>query len=325
MTDARGCAAQDSIRLSIDPDAALGDTLALCPGKTLTLNAGNPGATYAWSTGDSTQFLVVSQTGTYAVEVSRGTCIDADTVVVVAGDGLPTNQVQVIGNLQFCAGGQVALDAGSAPADTRYLWSTGSTQRVLLAQTTGNYTVAITNSCGTVVRGPFAVVANPVPVQPRVSVRANELEVLNPDGSALQWFRNNQPVSGATNLLFAPTQSGTYLVRATSPAGCSSESLPVTLTITDRQQPDTWAQHLRVYPNPAASELYIGGLPLGLATALEATLTALDGRTLLVTDLQPSAAGVVRIACDTLPAGLYLLQLRNGNSHFMQRVVIQGE
>ena len=62
---------------------ALQDT-TICFGDSVTLDAGNPGKNFLWSTGATTQTILVGQAGNYHVAVSDGTtsCAGLDTVTV---------------------------------------------------------------------------------------------------------------------------------------------------------------------------------------------------------------------------------------------------
>jgi uncharacterized delta-60 repeat protein len=60
----------------------LGIDISLCSGAQTTLDAGNPGATYLWSNGSTTQSITVTSTGTYSVTVTNGNCTGTDTILV---------------------------------------------------------------------------------------------------------------------------------------------------------------------------------------------------------------------------------------------------
>jgi len=60
----------------------LGTDRVIQEGMTTTLDAGNPGATYLWSTGATTQSIEVSETGIYWVKVSSCSHTASDTVNV---------------------------------------------------------------------------------------------------------------------------------------------------------------------------------------------------------------------------------------------------
>ena len=64
------------------PDVYLGEDTCLQQGQTLLLDAGNPGCTYLWNTGDTTRTLLVYSIGNYWVEATNHCGSDADTIFV---------------------------------------------------------------------------------------------------------------------------------------------------------------------------------------------------------------------------------------------------
>jgi len=64
------------------PHVFLGNDTTLSEGETLLLDAGNPGAKYLWSTGDTTQTLLVTQTGLYEVVVTNDCGEDSDDIFI---------------------------------------------------------------------------------------------------------------------------------------------------------------------------------------------------------------------------------------------------
>ena len=69
----------DSTAVSLGPD-----TIQLCQPSGITLDAGNPGASYLWSTGATTQSILVNTLGTYAVTVTSPCLVATDQIVVIA-------------------------------------------------------------------------------------------------------------------------------------------------------------------------------------------------------------------------------------------------
>jgi len=76
---------------TVSPVADLGNDMMLCSLESaVTLDAGeNPGATFLWNTGATTQTIDVTDPGTYSVTVTLGTCTATDEVTVSEG-ALPT-------------------------------------------------------------------------------------------------------------------------------------------------------------------------------------------------------------------------------------------
>jgi len=84
VTDINGCVNTDTVNVAFNtnPTVQLGQDTALC-GDALVLDAQNAGATYSWSTGDTTQTTVALTTGMYVVDVTDvNGCVGSDTIMV---------------------------------------------------------------------------------------------------------------------------------------------------------------------------------------------------------------------------------------------------
>ena len=66
------------------PSIDFGRDTVVCDGNAITLNAQNPGATYLWNTGESSQSIVVFDGGSYYVSVTSNGCTDTDTINVLS-------------------------------------------------------------------------------------------------------------------------------------------------------------------------------------------------------------------------------------------------
>ncbi len=74
-----------SKRVVIESNSALvnlGKDTTICFGELLVINAGNPGSSYLWSTGEITQEITVQDDGAYWVRVYNGGCVGYDTITV---------------------------------------------------------------------------------------------------------------------------------------------------------------------------------------------------------------------------------------------------
>ena len=71
------------------PDVDLGSDTLLQIGQTLLLDAGNPGCSYLWSTGATTQTILVTVSGTYSVQATNECGADSDEITVTILVGLP--------------------------------------------------------------------------------------------------------------------------------------------------------------------------------------------------------------------------------------------
>ncbi len=89
----------------------LGADIIMCEGENQVLNAGNPGAEYLWSTGESTPLITVDEEGAYSVTVNDGIlCPAFDTVWV---EVLPAISVQLNAPEGACDGDIIAVEVST--------------------------------------------------------------------------------------------------------------------------------------------------------------------------------------------------------------------
>jgi subtilisin family serine protease len=88
------------------PEVDLGPDVTVCAGETVTLDAGNAGATYLWSNGETTQTIVVDSTGvgigtaSYWVEVTGdANCTGTDEITVQFDDCTNISEIAESANL----------------------------------------------------------------------------------------------------------------------------------------------------------------------------------------------------------------------------------
>src|SRR5207253_1411584 len=136
------CADTDTnvINFVAGPVVALGNDTTLCTGQPITIDAGNAGAAYLWSTGAITQTISPTTSGTYWVRASFGTCVATDTITITF---TPLPVVNLGPDQSLCNGASANLDAGN-PGDT-YLWSTGGVTQTITVSASGTYWVQVAN------------------------------------------------------------------------------------------------------------------------------------------------------------------------------------
>ena len=125
------------------PTVDLGPDTSSCD--SFVLDAGPVPLDYLWSTGETTQTITVSATGTYSVTVQNGdSCVASDTAnvtifnTVLADLGLDQD---------ICPWDTAFL--GTAPVNfASYSWSTGASTPSIGVQTSGNYYVDVVDANG---------------------------------------------------------------------------------------------------------------------------------------------------------------------------------
>lgn len=140
------------------PQLLLGDEVRFCDGTSITLNAQNPLlATYQWNTGDTTQLLTVDSAGTYWVTITNNCGQKTDTIDVIVE--FPLDSLDIGPDTTVCLNDSLVLGTPNPAADA--LWSTGATTDSIVVDTTGEYWVRKTNSCGSFFDTIFVEVLRP--------------------------------------------------------------------------------------------------------------------------------------------------------------------
>lgn len=173
--DILGCQSSDTVQVAYYPYPVieLGPNRTLCTGTSLTLDAGNPGATYLWHNSSTAPTITVSQAGTYAVTVSSNGCSTSDNITIST---LAPPSAFVLGrDTTICQGDTLVLNA-TQPNIEAYVWLNGFTEPVYDVTESGVYLVSWINGCGS---------ANSEPVNVEVRVCNCRLElpsVFTPNG-----------------------------------------------------------------------------------------------------------------------------------------------
>ena len=149
ITDGNDCSSTDWTAVYIvDPPSAKITTdksTTVCEKDSILLSAPG-GYTYSWSTGETTQSILVKQSGKYDVLVKSGyNCSNRDTVQITYVP-LPTASIITDKpNSKVCPCDSVLL---TAPANLKYFWSTGENTQSIYAKDSGKYTLTVENANG---------------------------------------------------------------------------------------------------------------------------------------------------------------------------------
>ncbi len=145
VTDSRGCSTSATAAIRVEQPVSVSVTpqsLTLCEGQTAILTALSLSniTGYKWSTGATSETIVVSKTGTYAVEVtSAGGCeAKASSTITV----LPKLTVKSSATA-VCANQTVTL-AASGCEKTKLVWSTGSTGSEIIVRPSRTTAISVT-------------------------------------------------------------------------------------------------------------------------------------------------------------------------------------
>ena len=232
FTDTFGCsnAATRSITILALPTGGAGADQIICIGTSASLTA-TGGVSYLWSTGATTQTIIVSPivTTDYTVQITNAVgCSILDTVQVnIFSDPNMTAGPDV----SVCAGGTVQLQASGA---TQYFWSpaTGLSANnianpIANPQQTTTYIVAGLTGSGCVSLDTIVVTVNPRPVIQAGSdlfvCNGNPVQLNATGGVSYSWApASGLSASNIANPMANPAVTTRYVVTGTNANGCTN-------------------------------------------------------------------------------------------------------
>jgi N-acetylneuraminic acid mutarotase len=180
------------------------------------LNAGNPGCTYLWSTGETTPVIYAPTPGSYSVTVTNAYGLSTTATTTLSSSVLPI--VSLGNDTALCPGSSLTLDA----LNPGYLfsWNTGATSQTITASMPGTYSVTVTSPWGCSAADSIAFTFYPNPV---VSLGHDtdicagssiSLASLSTGGSTYLWN------TGATTSSISVSSAGSYWLQVTDIHGC---------------------------------------------------------------------------------------------------------
>ncbi len=321
VTGANNCTASDSVSVNLNSNPAinLGTGGPVC-GNNLTLNAGNPGASFLWSTNATTQSINVTASGVYSVTVTGGPNCSSSASVSISFDTAP---VVNFGNGGSLCADNFTLNAGNPGSS--YLWNTGANTQSINVTATGLYQVTVTGADNCSASASVSLAINLIPV---VSLALAPDTVCASAGAVI--LQGGNPPGGSfsgqgvtAGILSIPASgSGSYPVTYTytDSNGCSanaSQNLLVDVCTSVNAVQEN--MEMTIFPNPNSTgtlHLKVGQLIPGLQVKIFDALGALAA--------QKNVTGQ-EFQLDTSPLsqGVYVISLEGNGTGVRSKLVVQ--
>ncbi len=316
------CESRDTIQVNFYSEMTLGNDTTVNCGTPLFLSPSLSGDSYLWSTGATTPTLNVTSSGTYWVEVIKGSCILRDTVQVTIKDldlGWPSDTSACF---------SLNLNA-LTPNAIAYLWSNNEVIPAITVTTSATYWVQVTLSNGCIVRDTIQVTIDTGPPQVNIVVSdtVNQLQgfVVQPDiiqsGYTYLWDfgTNAQPTSatgpGPHTVIY--DSSGNHTIQLIVVGGCGSDTTFKTIYVAPVSNIPVWKSFIRIYPNPFY-EHFLLQLPANQWFDIE--IYNLSGEPIVTFyDIQEK----FEVSTEDWASGTYLLKIRSGDSAIIQKIIKQ--
>lgn len=320
-----GCATSTNYTVSILPlpQVNLGSVISVCDGNTVILNAGNGFVTYAWNTGDTMQSISTDSAGIYSVIVTDANgCSGTDDVAVVIN---PNPVVNLGNNVTSCSNQTVTLNAGNGFVS--YDWSNGATTQTINPTNTGNYIVNVLDNNGCVGTDTVFVTINQAPI---INLGADTTICLN--GRITYFF------PGYTSTVWSTGETTTSIVLIGDSLNLGANT--ISLTVTDANtctgtdeivitvsecvgvEETVFSDGINLYPNPSRNFVNIN---VNKELSGDVMLMVYDQNGKLVYQNNTNSNGNFNhvINVEQYKAGIYTIQLVNGNQSASKRFVVQ--
>lgn len=226
----------------------LGGDQELCDQSSYDITAevinGDPAdATFLWSTGETTQTITVTNSGTYTVDVTIDSCTITESAIINFNE---RPAIELGANIETCFFDPIVLDASPSnynPADATYEWSlngivlTGENNPTLNATQYGTYSVLVSVAdCSatdevTISQQNIQVSLGEDFISCLETPATLTAEAINYDPllASYEWSFNGTILAGETNQTLVITEVGTYSVTTTLGSCTASDSVSVSL------------------------------------------------------------------------------------------------
>jgi len=266
----------------------LSDSTILCQGDSITLMA-NTCSKYLWSSGDTTQNIIVHNSGIFSVAITNSCGTDTSDLTFITVNPSPTTNITAHGNTSFCQGDSVLLTSNYF-TDLTYQWQkngtniSGASDTLLFASQTGSYSVVVTNTYNCTASDNTTIIVNPLPNAEAGNNHAicmGDTVTLTATGGNTYIWNNGE----TQNVPFVPYSTSTYIVTVTSIYGCLKID-SVVININPLPSVPTITQNGISLISSSGNEYqwYLGGNILNGSTSQSYTVTQNGNYTVVVTD-----------------------------------------
>ncbi|MFN5628929.1 MAG: T9SS type A sorting domain-containing protein [Bacteroidota bacterium] len=281
-----------------------------------------------WSTGANTPSILVSESGTYWVQLTNSQgCVAIDTVVVNANN-IPF--VNISGNLIICEGESTTLTA--TPGFVSYSWSNGFINPTVVLENPGNYILTVTDANGCTGIDVVDLIELPEPLAEFTFTNIGPnftFTVTNQYPNAQYfWDFNEDGVNDNVTNSISPTRgftsNGAKNIRLIVVNQCGSDTLikPVLVNGIGIDEHKSTNSAITVYPNPATNFVSFN-LPSELFN-VDAIVSIIDlsGKQVITELIQKTKNGVHTLNVSELPNGIYFITLNSANKNYNSKLII---
>ncbi len=232
VDDGQGCFGFDTVEVVVNPlptgEFDQSDD-GICPGENIELvfNTQDEIDSFIWNTGDSTNQISISESGTYTINLTdENGCRDSFSIDIIS---FPEPEVEIMGEPEFCTGENTMLFIEGDFADIS--WSNNESSSEVVISTPGLYSVTITDNNGCIASDSLIIEELELP-QPEIIGDTNICVGEQSTLSLNEVFESYNWSTGENTDQIVVNETGTYSVTVTASNGCIN-SADLNLTVNE--------------------------------------------------------------------------------------------
>lgn len=237
------------------PDPLITSTgpTTFCQGDSVLLTVPNGFANYQWTRSvdngytvvktylpNNTSSIYAKEAGSYLCLLTKANGTRLTQYLAVTVNPSPTTTVTLSGPTNFCASSGQSITLISAIGNTSYQWRVGgvpivgATTSSYVANSSGNYSVDISNACGTRSSSPITINSTAPPTCSISCVgngcdinicNTGHLEVTNNgNGATYNWYNGTTLTYVSSSNSFTPSSSGSYTCKVITHCGTTTSA-----------------------------------------------------------------------------------------------------
>ncbi|UII25515.1 fibronectin type III domain-containing protein [Fulvivirga maritima] len=237
----------------------------------------------------------------------------------------PTPDLQVESEITTCPDSDVILTASGLDGEGSYKWFTDATSETPVYESSeGSYTYSASNSdilyvesvnnygCSSD-RKSISINVEQI-VKPEITANEQVLEITENTEGDIQWFLNDNAITGANSLTYTPRVSGSYMVQVSGEV-CTEVSDIFDYYVTGIN--NSLSDVMSIYPNPASKSLFIQQM---IPSEANLQIINMIGETII--EKQMDANGDIQeVDIENLKPALYLIKITMDNTTYNYRFV----
>lgn len=281
---------------------------------------------YLWSTGETTQTINVTVAGNYSVSVTDVNGCNATATVQVVMNTLPS--VNLASVIDLCEeDGSVLLNPGVYQS---YEWSTGSTDRILEVDSSGIYSVRVTNSNGCSLEASVEVIVHePTIADFTFDVNKSMVQFMSTAANAVAhyWDFGDGNTSTEENPSHIYNNKGYYNVSYTAiNEYCNDATVFRALHIRYTAKEEV----ISVYPNPSKGPITLKMSPSEpFNTTIHITVSSFSGHVIYSAYFDPNVleqyngSYYKKINLSAFSKGIYIISVRSGDFITQEKIILK--